>query len=80
VPLPLTERQKDVVEAIRAYWDMYGFAPSHRDLAKILDITPHAVVEHLTRLRVKGWVAFGERKARTIRLLVRTVDAKGPVT
>jgi len=68
----LTERQKDVVIAIRTFWEMHGYGPTHRELAYILQLSLQRIAQLLNALRVAGVVAWNDGKARTIRLVVRT--------
>lgn len=65
----LTERQTDVILAIRAVWYLTGRGPTYRELAKILQVTPHAVVDIVMRLRVLGVVEWHDRRWRSIRVV-----------
>ena len=66
---PLTNRQREVLEAIRASIRERGIAPSHVEIAKAVGLeNPSAVEWHLKALAKKGWIEI-EGVARGIRLL-----------
>ena len=68
---PLTERQRRVLEAIRASIRERGVAPSHLEIAKAVGLakgSTSAVEGHLKALTRKKWIEI-EGVARGIRLL-----------
>lgn len=66
---PLTDRQREVLEAIRASIRERSIAPSHVEIAKAVGLeNPSAVEWHLKALAKKGWIEI-EGVARGIRLL-----------
>ena len=68
---PLTERQRQVLEAIRDSMRTSGFAPTHLEIARAIglpDGSASAVEGHLKALARKGWIAVSG-VARGIRLL-----------
>lgn len=68
-PIILTQRQADMVDAIRDYWTANGFGPSIRDLMDACDISSSSVVSYnLHRLKEMGLVTFREEVARSVRL------------
>lgn len=68
--MDLTERQIQVVEAIRAWVARYGYPPSTRDLASELGVTSTSVVhDHLVRLRRMGVIEWEPNRARTLRVV-----------
>ena len=68
---PLTEKQRRVLDAIRASIRDRGVAPSHVEIARAIGLPPGsatAVEGHLKALAKKGWIEI-EGVARGIRLL-----------
>ena len=68
---PLTERQRRVLDAIRASIRERGVAPSHVEIARAVGLangSASAVEGHLKALARKGWIEI-EGVARGIRLL-----------
>ena len=52
---PLTDRQQEVLDTIRAFKSEHGYAPSIRDLGRLLGIrSTNGVVAHLRALAKKG--------------------------
>lgn len=69
----LTQRQRQVLEAIREYAERKGYPPSIRELGKALGISSlRGVTVHLDALARKGYIER-ESTSRSIRLL--TADA-----
>jgi len=66
---PVTLRQAEVLEAIRAFIAKNGFAPSTRELAELIGVTRHAAQDHLRFLEKKRLVALEPGTARGIRLI-----------
>lgn len=57
---PPTDRQREVLAAIRDYWRAHGNGPTTRDLMAALGFSsPNAVVGHLRPLAKKGLVVWG---------------------
>lgn len=58
--LPLSKKQKRVLEAIVALLHHHGYTPSFRELAETLGLSsPASVHEHVERLREKGYLRPG---------------------
>ena len=67
---PLTERQRQALEAIRASVRDRGFAPSHVELAKAMKLDHSSAVEgFLKGLARKGWIEIDRSTNRGIKLL-----------
>lgn len=67
-PRPLTERQAQVLEFIRANSSLYG--PAVREIAAALGIkSPNGVACHLRALERKGFISRRPRVARGIEVL-----------
>jgi repressor LexA len=68
---PLTLRQVQVVRCVEQFLRTYGFPPTLRELARMLDMTSlKAVVDHLDRIETKGYIARDRHEARGIRVLI----------
>lgn len=65
---PLTQKQAEIVEYLRAYSKQFGTAPSYREIAAHFGWTStNAVAEHLAAIERKGAIRLrGEGKARGI--------------
>jgi repressor LexA len=67
-PRPLTARQREVLDFIRANMHLYG--PSVREIAAALSIkSPNGVTTHLHALERKGWIRRAQGKARGVEVL-----------
>lgn len=67
-PLPLTDRQREVLEFIRS--NMAFFSPTVREIAAAMSIkSPNGVAAHLKALERKGYVRLANKKARGIEVL-----------
>jgi repressor LexA len=67
---PLTARQAEILEAIRAHISETGSAPSRPELSKALGIaSTNGVFKHLEALAKKGAIELIPRSARGIRVL-----------
>jgi len=65
----LTERQREVLDAIRTYRSDRGYIPSIRELGRMLGISSlRGVTIHLDALEKKGWIKR-ERTSRSISVL-----------
>lgn len=63
----LTPRQAQALEHILAYTRRHGYAPSVRDLGRLLGITTYAVTCLLNRLEAKGAITRAPGKSRAMR-------------
>lgn len=67
---PLTQRQEEVLEAIRVVTARLGYAPSHRDLCVELGIqSTNAVSDHLLALEKRGRIARTPGVPRSLRVV-----------
>jgi SOS-response transcriptional repressor LexA len=67
---PLTQRQAQVLAALRAYVEKKKRAPSLRELGRLIDVTStNAVTDHLAALERKGYIARDARISRSIVLV-----------
>ena len=82
--IALTDRQKEVLDAIRTHIARRGFPPSRQELADALGLSaPGSVEGHLNALARKGWLELVHDTRRGIRLLnageVPVIEAIGEI-
>ena len=69
-PLPLTDRQREVLDFI--VQNMHLYSPTVREIAAAMAIkSPNGVAVHLKALERKGYVRLANKKARGIEVLHR---------
>lgn len=67
----LTEKQKQMLDAIKKSIAKNGYPPTVRELGTLLNLSsPATTFFHLGRLESKGYIKKGKSKNRTIELLV----------
>lgn len=67
-PLPLTDRQREVLEFIKN--NMAFFSPTVREIAAAMSIkSPHGVTVHLEALERKGYIRMANGKPRGIEVI-----------
>jgi repressor LexA len=67
-PRPLTDRQREVLDFIKA--NMHLYSPTIREIATALSITsPNGVAVHLEALQRKGYIKRANKRARAIEVL-----------
>jgi repressor LexA len=67
-PLPLTARQREVLDWIRA--NMAYYSPTIREIAAAMSIkSPHGVTVHLEALERKGYIRMAQGKPRGIEVV-----------
>lgn len=73
-PPPITDRQREVLDFVRTFRDQKGYCCTIREIMDAFGIkSPQGVTCHLHPLRSKGYVAWEDGQARTLRPL--EVDA-----
>ena len=76
--MPLTKRQKEILDYIEAFIDEQGYAPSFEEIAESFGYSSLATVhEHLSNLERKGYIRKSYNESRSIELIGR--DAGTPV-
>lgn len=66
----ITERQREVLDHIRAFLDGHGYPPTIRELRNLLGIgSTNAVVCHLKALEKKGYLVRNRTVARGLKIL-----------
>ena len=67
----LTEKQKQMLDALKKYIAKNGYPPTVRELGSELDLSSPATTHfHLSKLESKGYITKGKGKNRTLELLV----------
>src|SRR5215472_13866450 len=68
--MPLTKRQREILNYLTAYSEQNGFAPSFEEIAENFDYNSLATVhEHLTNLERKGYIKRSYNESRAIQIL-----------
>ncbi len=67
--MPLTRRQKQILDFLSSYIEINGYAPSFEEIADQFRFRSLATVhEHLTNLERKGYIHRGHNESRAITL------------
>ena len=70
MPIALTPRQAEILEAIREYIAQHHRPPSHPELARIMGLaSTNGVFKHLAALQKKGAIELSPGLARGIRVM-----------
>lgn len=68
--MPLTRRQKEILDFLQRYITDRGYAPSFEEIAEHFSFRSLATVhEHLTNLERKGYIQRGHNESRAIELV-----------
>jgi repressor LexA len=68
--MPLTKRQREILNYLSTYSEQNGFAPSFEEIAGHFDYNSLATVhEHLTNLERKGYIKRSYNESRAIEVL-----------
>ncbi len=68
--MPLTKRQKEILDYIEAFLDEHGYAPSFEEIAAAFGYASLATVhEHLTNLEKKGYLRKSYNESRSLELV-----------
>lgn len=62
------QRRRDIVAFIRSYQKAYGYAPSIKEIADEVGISPTGVRHHIALLRADGKIASTPGRYRSTRL------------
>lgn len=79
--LPLTIRQREILEYLGLHTRDYGYPPTVREICRATGLkSPRSVSQHLQALERKGYIHRGRDKSRAIRFLYRpdSLGASGP--
>ena len=68
--MPLTKRQREILNYLTAYSEQNGFAPSFEEIAENFGYNSLATVhEHLTNLERKGYIKRSYNESRAIEIM-----------
>lgn len=68
--MPLTKRQKEILDFLQAYVEENGYSPSYEEIARHFRLSSLATVhEHLENLVRKGYIRKSYNESRSIELL-----------
>ncbi len=68
--MPLTKRQREILNYLTSYAEQNGFAPSFEEIAEQFNYNSLATVhEHLTNLERKGYIKRNYNESRAIEIL-----------
>ena len=68
--MPLTKRQKEILDFLQVYLEEYGYAPSFEEIARRFGYSSLATVhEHLENLREKGYIRKSYNASRSIEVM-----------
>ena len=68
--MPLTKRQKEILDYIEGFIDVRGYAPSFEEIAEEFGYSSLATVhEHLSNLERKGYIRKAYNESRSIELV-----------
>ncbi|MDX1566725.1 MAG: transcriptional repressor LexA [Longimicrobiales bacterium] len=78
--MPLTKRQKEILDHIESFLEEHGYAPSFEEIAEAFGYSSLATVhEHLTNLERKGYIRKAYNESRSIELVPRSSPGDGSV-
>jgi repressor LexA len=68
--MPLTKRQKEILDYVTQYIELHGYAPSYREIAEAFKLGSVATIaEHVDTLIAKGLLRKNENEARSLQLV-----------
>jgi repressor LexA len=68
--MPLTKRQREILDYLESYSEVNGYAPSFEEIADRFSYSSLATVhEHLSNLERKGYIRRGYNESRAIEIL-----------
>src|SRR5688500_16214291 len=68
--MPLTKRQREILDFLTSYSEQNGYAPSFEEIARQFNYSSLATVhEHLTNLERKGYIKRSYNESRAIEIL-----------
>ena len=78
--MPLTKRQKEVLDYLVSFETKHGYAPSFEEIGKGLKLTSLATVhKHITTLEKKGFIRRGYNQSRSIEIVQLPKSVKDQV-
>lgn len=75
--MPLTKRQRQILDYLNGYTAEHGYAPSFEEIAEHFNYNSLATVhEHLTNLERKGYIKRSYNESRAIEILPSDIIAR----
>src|SRR5215216_6218052 len=75
--MPLTKRQREILDFLSSYNEVNGYAPSFEEIASQFGYSSLATVhEHLTNLERKGYIKRSYNESRAIEIMPSEVFAR----
>ena len=75
--MPLTKRQREILDFLTSYSEQNGYAPSFEEIARQFNYNSLATVhEHLTNLERKGYIKRAYNESRAIEILPSEVNPR----
>src|SRR6266513_2032749 len=79
--MPLTKRQKEVLDYLVAFETKHGYSPSFEEIGKGLKLTSLATVhKHITTLEKKGFIRRGYNQSRSIEIVQLPKSVKDQIS
>ncbi len=74
--MPLTKRQKEILDYIHSFIDEQGYAPSFEEIARSFGYSSLATVhEHLSNLERKGYIRKSYNESRSIEMVLEDASS-----
>jgi repressor LexA len=68
--MPLTKRQREILDYVESFLENYGYSPSFEEIARYFNYSSLATVhEHLSNLEKKGFLRKNYNKSRSLELV-----------
>jgi len=78
--MPLTKRQKEILDYLGAFIEEQGYAPSFEEIAEAFGYSSLATVhEHLSNLERKGYIRKSYNESRSLELVSHSALGSGAV-
>ena len=75
--LPLTKRQREILDYLNEFIQQHGYAPSLEEIGKRFSLSSLATVhKHLTNLQQKGFIKRAWNRSRSVELLPTRTTAR----
>jgi repressor LexA len=75
--LPLTKRQREILDYLDAFIQQHGYAPSLEEIGRRFSLSSLATVhKHLTNLQEKGFIRRAWNRSRSVELIPTRVGAR----
>ena len=75
--MPLTKRQREILDFLTSYSEAFGYAPSFEEIAAQFNYNSLATVhEHLTNLERKGYIKRSYNESRAIEIMPSEVNPR----